>query len=72
MDKKTLKRQVLRYITLLSNLKKPPVQLIEDMQYFAGLVDTANESELPEMIDQWQQIKPTDNNSVAYIEGATQ
>lgn len=69
MDKVTLKREVSRYITLLSHLKKPPVQHIEDLHYFNGLIDTANPAELAQLVSQWRQFKPTDANSIAYIEG---
>lgn len=69
MTKKQLRKQVKRYITLLSALKSPPVKLIEDMDYFIGLIDAANKSELEELLTQWAQLKPSDPNSLAYIEG---
>ena len=69
MTKKQLRKQVKRYITLLSSLQKTPVDLIEDMDYFIGLIDSANKSELEELLTEWAQIMPSDKNSLAYIKG---
>jgi hypothetical protein len=69
MTKKKLRQQIKRYITLLSALKKPPIKLIDDLDYFIGLIDSANKDELQELIAEWSQLKPSDKNSLLYIEG---
>ena len=69
MTKQKLRKQVKRYITLLSTLKNPPVKLIEDLDYFVGLVDAANTDELQQLLTEWAQLKPSDKNSLSYIEG---
>jgi len=68
MTKQQLRQEVTRYITLLSHMARPPIEHIEDMHYFIGLIDTANPEELIELVEYWQHIKPADRNSVEYIE----
>lgn len=69
MDKQELITRVRRYITLLSSLKEPPFQLIEDGHYLVGLIQTANDEELAEMNEVWAKMMPMDMHSRAYIEG---
>jgi len=68
MNKKQLKQEVTRYITLLSHMVRPPINHIEDMHYFVGLIDIATPEELIELAEHWQQIKPADSKNVEYIE----
>ncbi len=69
MTKPQLRKQVKRYITLVSSLQNPSIRFIEDLDYFVGLIDTANKEELEDLLILWAQMKPSDPRSVAYIEG---
>jgi len=66
-EKADLKGQVNRYLTLLSSLEFTPVSLIEDLQYFKGLVEFADPSELESLYGDWSEIRPRDQRSMAYI-----
>ena len=66
-EKAGLKSQVNRYLTLLSSLEPAPVDLIEEMQYFKGLVEFADPSELESLQGDWSEIRPKDRRSMAYI-----
>lgn len=66
-DKKMLVQQVNRYMTLLSNLDKPPIDYIGHLDYFKGLVQFANQKEILELQTTWDVIKPKDERSLRFI-----
>lgn len=66
-DKRDTKREINRYITLLSNLSNSPMEYIESLQFMLGLIDTANKEEMESILRDWQSIRPNDSRSVTAI-----
>jgi hypothetical protein len=67
-DKQELNTKIGRYMTLLSNLSNPPVDYINDLDYFRGLVQIANSKEIDPLTQTWETIRPKDARSARYIE----
>jgi hypothetical protein len=56
-------------MTLLSNLEKPPSDYLDDLDWFRGLIDAADEPKMDELQRDWEQLKPAgDERSMTYIE----
>lgn len=67
-DKRELDTKISRYMTLLSNLSKPPADYINDLDYFRGLVQIANQKEIAGLTQTWDAIRPKDARSAHFIE----
>lgn len=67
-DKQDLDMKISRYMTLLSNLSNPPAEYINDLDYFRGLVQIANQKEIGGLTQTWDVIRPKDARSAYYIE----
>lgn len=67
--KSALAAQVERYIGLLSSLRNPSFELVEDLEYFKGLVQFANTDEIDDLKRLFDGMAPADNRAIRIIEG---